>query len=233
MGKVKPLKLSKGTRVGSYRIDRPLGRGWEGEVYAVEEVPTAAERAMKLIARQVDVSTRVVVHTAWFFEQLASSGAVARYFHMGTWFLEDNEGLFFLVFERLHGKTLKDYIEDEQDAWTEQRALRMVRQVAEAIARVHALGYAVGDFDTGTNIVVTGDAADPRPIFCDLDPGAPDAPNTNFANDAEELLTLARWLAPKKQSSEMKGALDLLRDAAQSQVNRRTFGALIGKMSAW
>ncbi len=84
MGKVKSLKLAAGTRVGSYRIVGPLGRGWEGEVYAVQEVPTEAERAMKIIFRETIESTRHVTHVAWFFEQIATSRSVARYYHMSV-----------------------------------------------------------------------------------------------------------------------------------------------------
>lgn len=115
MGKVKSLRLAKGTRVGNYRIVKPLGRGWEGEVYAVEEVPTDAKRAMKLIGCDNVETARDVIHTAWFFEQLAPTGSVARYYHMGQWFLGDDEGLFYLVFEHLEGSILKEWVAEQRE----------------------------------------------------------------------------------------------------------------------
>jgi hypothetical protein len=56
------------------------------QVYAVREVPTDAPRAMKIVRHRPSDSVRDRVHTAWFFEQLATTGAVARYYHMGHWF---------------------------------------------------------------------------------------------------------------------------------------------------
>jgi hypothetical protein len=52
MGKVKSLRLKPGTRVDRYKIVETLGRGWEGEVYAVEEVPTTAKYSAPQIGDQ-------------------------------------------------------------------------------------------------------------------------------------------------------------------------------------
>jgi hypothetical protein len=53
MAKVKSLYLNKGTRIGNYEIIEAIGRGCEGEVYKVKEIPTDAVRAMKIY--QMDI----------------------------------------------------------------------------------------------------------------------------------------------------------------------------------
>lgn len=234
MGKVRSLKLSEGTRVGNYKIIRPLGLGWEGEVYAVQEVPTTAERAMKLFAHD-DTTARQVTHTAWFFEQVAPSGSVARYYHMGQCFLDDNEGLFYLVFERLKGAILRNHLANEKKrgSWNEKRALRLLRQITEAIGRVHELDYAVGDLHH-ENILVTGSANDPRPRFCDLKAGEPDHPNKDFANDVRELTHLAKVIlrgVPRTQTTDE--ATGMIRAATKRPKSPTTFASLAEQMAKW
>lgn len=234
MGKVKSLNLKPGTRIAGYRIVKPLGRGWEGEVYSAVEVPTDAARAIKIIARENLDSVRQVISTAWFFEQLASTRSVARYFHMGQWFLDDNEGLFFLVFEHLEGPTLADFLAEGRRRGThnELDAINLVRRVAAAIARVHEVGYAVGDFEDGSNIIISGPPHDRRPIFCDLDPGEPDRPNVDFRSDAKEMVTLAdRVFETLQPSAELTRVRKILQEAARKPRSQRTFAALLNDLA--
>ena len=77
-----------------------IGRGWEGEVYKVEEVPTEAKRALKLFRMDKKLkSVRRLVHFAWYYEQVRCTGHFPVYYHYGQWFLDDDDGCWFLVFE--------------------------------------------------------------------------------------------------------------------------------------
>jgi hypothetical protein len=55
MGKVKSLNLKPETRVDNYRVLGTIGRGWEGEVFEVEEVPSEARRAMKISTTEANL----------------------------------------------------------------------------------------------------------------------------------------------------------------------------------
>jgi hypothetical protein len=117
MARVKPIGLKPGARIGSYEVQESLGRGWEGEAFLVKEVPTDAFRVMKVIRHDPKKrnAVRDRIHTAWFFEQLSHTGIVARYYHMGQWFLDDDPGLFFFVFEHLAGQRLDRWLRTRPD----------------------------------------------------------------------------------------------------------------------
>jgi hypothetical protein len=108
MGKVKSHKLAAGTRVSSYKILREIGMGWEAEVYKVAEVPTEAERAMKIFRTGKLETIRYMAHVAWYFEQVRSTGHFPVYHHCGQWFFDDDNGCWFLVFEFIDGEALSN-----------------------------------------------------------------------------------------------------------------------------
>ena len=73
MSKIKSFSLKPNTRIGNYRIIENIGRGWEGEVYKVVEVPTDAVRALKLFRTDELDSIRHLVHIAWYYEQVRTT----------------------------------------------------------------------------------------------------------------------------------------------------------------
>lgn len=196
MGKVKSFNLPAGTRVGNYRVIEVVGRGWEGEVYKVAEVPTDSIRALKLFrANELD-SIRHLVHFAWYYEQLRTSGNVPIYYHWGQWFLDDDEGCWFLVFEFVQGESLKD------KPYTEE----LFFDVAIAMTNIHSLGYAVGDISMLTNITIRDDGT---PVFIDCNPGKPDHPNRDFRADClEELPAVAKAMFGSKVPVPVRALLE-------------------------
>jgi serine/threonine protein kinase len=207
MGKIKSFSLEPGTRIGNYKILEPLGRGWEGEVYEVEEVPTEARRALKILPKENFKSVRDIIHTAWFFEQLASTGSVARYYHMGQWFFQDDEGVYYLVFERLDGINLKEFLKHELD---QKKCASLFLQICQKLCSIHNEGYAVGDFSNGENIIVINKNC--TPIFCDLNSGKADRPNTNYKNDLEELGDLLKMFNYNFNEELYKKTRGLIKD---------------------
>lgn len=203
MGRVKSFKLAPGTRVGNYRIIETIGRGWEGEVYKVEEVPTDALRALKMFRTGELCSIRHLIHFAWYYEQLRATGSVPIYYHWGQWFLDDDNGCWFLVFEYVPGLTLKA-VEPTEDLFFE---------VVNAMARVHALEYAVGDISALTNVVIRDDG---KPVFIDCNPGTPEHPNSDFRADClDELPTVAKAMFGMKTPARVKSLLTALKGEAE------------------
>ena len=230
MSRVKSFNLSRGTRVGQYKILSKLGRGCEGEVYNVQEVPTEARRVMKIVRHSRGERIRDRIHTAWYFEQLATTGAVARYYHMGQWFFEDNEGVFYYVFEHLPGKNLQAWLEKHGRRISAQKALKIAAAVADALAKVHAKELAVGDFWQGDNIIVLDRGSKVK--ICDSNPGRADHPNEKFKNDIKEFRQLLRLIFDSNRSDPLfRKARRILDDGARQLPARKVLSHVHLKLS--
>jgi len=180
MARIKSFGLKQGERIGNYRVFEMIGRGWEGEVYKVAEVPTDAIRALKMFRSDELDSTRHLIHYAWYFEQLRVTGHFPIYYHYGQWFLDDDNGCWYLIFEYVSGRKLTEM----------QPTPEVFLSVVSAVANVHSLGFAVGDMRSPGNVIVTETG---RVVFVDCDPGKPDRPNQDYRRDCkEELPELAK-----------------------------------------
>lgn len=200
MNKVKSFNLSQGVRIGNYRVLENVGRGWEGEIYKVEEVPTEAIRALKLFRTDELDSVRHVIHFAWYYEKLRETNHFPIYHHYGQWFFDDNNGCWFLVFEFIDGEPL---CTPKLASETQFFAL------AKAVATVHSYGFAIGDFGDLTNVFVR--KSDKSVVFIDCEPGEPDYPNTNFCNDCtDELAGAAKTMFEDKPPASVVKLLEQL-----------------------
>lgn len=181
MGKIRSFGLKPGERIGNYRVIENIGRGWEGEVYKVAEVPTEAIRALKLFRTDELESVRHLVHFAWFYEQVRCTGHFPVYYHYGQWFFDDNNGCWFLVFEFIEGNSLNALL----PGYSQNDKEELFFKLASAVADVHEHGYAIGDFSTLDNVFL---AEERGIVFIDCNPGRPDYPNCNYGNDCREEL---------------------------------------------
>jgi hypothetical protein len=213
VGLIEPFGLIRGTRVGSYVVEKSLGRGWEAEVFLVREVPTEARRAMRLIRHEKNESVRNWIHRAWFFEQLAETNAVARYYHMGQWFFDDDEGAFYFIFEYLRGPSVKAWMDAKPNRSAADCGGVLVALV-KALREIHALGFALGDIGDGLNVIVMGSE---QVKACDCRPGRADRPNRDRRTDLVELSELAeRLFRPTMKSPTAKSMLRIIREAAKA-----------------
>lgn len=176
MERIRSFNLTRGARIGSYCILESIGRGCEGEVYKVIEVPTGALRALKLYRTIELESVGHLIHFAWFYEQVRPCGHFPIYYHYGQWFLEGDQGCWYLVFEFVQGTTLDKHMK----GLTRNQKVELFFELLEAVADVHKCGFAVGDFANLNNVILT-----PREqiVFTDCEPGSPGRPNRNFEAD--------------------------------------------------
>lgn len=191
-----PVRLEPGAVVGNYRIVRRLGRGWEATTYLAQEIPTGARRALRLIWEEDAEVTKRFVHRARFFERLAHTGAVARYHHMGAAFVDgDVRVLLYQVFEYVQGLELRDHLKSIAGSASERetQALALLAKIADTIARVHRENLALGDFDSGVNVILRRGSG--SPVFVDCEPGWPVSLNRYLAGDVLELRRLSALVA--------------------------------------
>ncbi len=205
MSKIKSFKLKRNDRVGSYRVIENLGRGWEGEVYKVQEVPTESKRALKIFRHDELTSVRHLSHFAWFYEQLQGTGHIPIYHHCGQWFLGDDNGCWYLVLEYIDGRPLKNVKGTES----------LFFQLAEAMSAVHEKGFAIGDIANLSNVFIR--KLTKSIVFVDCDPGKPDKPNKNYRNDCKDELQRAatNMFKGSKMPDSVKSFLKQLGDTSR------------------
>ena len=140
-----------GNSIGIYRILGKLGEGGMGEVYRARDTRLGREVALKVlhadVARDPDRIAR--------FEREAQSLAALNHPHIGTLFgMDQDGGRHFLVMELVEGETLEERL--ARGPLPSDEALRIVKQVAEALEAAHERGIIHRDLKPA-NVKVTPD----------------------------------------------------------------------------
>ncbi len=121
--------------VGRYRLGRMLGAGGMGQVWTADHPGLGREVAVKLL-RPGDASDELVAR----FE--TEIHALTELAHPHTVRVYDcgitDDGYWYYVMERLHGTTLTQAV--RAGAMSGRRAIRIARQIANALGEAHAAG---------------------------------------------------------------------------------------------
>jgi eukaryotic-like serine/threonine-protein kinase len=167
-----------GTIVGDrYLIERLLGEGGMGAVYLAQHRHMRKRVAVKVLHAEMSRLPEVVAR----FEREAMAAAHIEHPNVAaaTDFGKLADGSFFLVLEYIEGKSLRSAIvRGPLELW---RALHVVRQIAEALARSHALGIVHRDLKPENVMLVTRDG-DPNFVKV-LDFGIAKVPMGEFADE--------------------------------------------------
>src|SRR6266516_2895570 len=141
--------LTAGTKIGSYEIVEALGAGGMGEVYRARDTKLDREVSIKVLPELFVANPERVAR----FEREAKTLAALNHPHIGGIYgLEDADGVRALVLELVEGPTLADRI--AQGAIPLDEALRIAKQIAEALEAAHELGIIHRDLKPA-NIKVT------------------------------------------------------------------------------
>jgi len=127
-----------GTTVGDkYRIERLIGKGGMGAVYAAQNVAIGKRVALKFLSREA-AQNREAARRFQREAQAASlieSEHIVQVFDSGT----SADGLPFLVMEHLAGEDLRARLERERELAVPD-ALAIVSQILRPLTRAHAAG---------------------------------------------------------------------------------------------
>ena len=131
-----PASLIGTTLSGRYKIEKLLGEGGMGAVYQAEHTHMRKRLAVKVLHPEMSRLPEVVAR----FEREAMAAAHIDHPNVATAtdFGKLDDGSFFLVLEFVEGESLRDAI--ALGPLELGRSLRVLRQIAAALQRAHALG---------------------------------------------------------------------------------------------
>lgn len=136
-----------------YEIIKPLGAGWEGEVYLLRELTTGIERAAKFFFPQRNPSNRTIRYYAKKLHKLRHCPIVIQY-HTQETISYRREPVTFLVSEFVEGELLKDFVLRQRGKYlTLFRSLHLLHAITTGMEHIHALGEYHGDLHW-ENIIV-------------------------------------------------------------------------------
>ena len=143
------MALTQGTKLGPYEVHSPLGSGGMGEVYRARDTRLGRDVAIKVLPAHLssnpDLRQRM--------EREARAISSLNHPHICT--LHDvgsQDGVDFLVMERLEGETLADRL--HRGALPLDEALKIAIQIADALDKAHARGIVHRDLKPA-NIMLT------------------------------------------------------------------------------
>lgn len=142
-----------GTRIGSYRLTRPIGHGGMGAVFEAVHEGIGGRAAIKIL--RIDPAVRLDITKRFFDEARAANSiehpSIIRIFDAG----QTPEGLAYLAMEFLNGDTLAHRI-TRLGRLSVPEAIRLARQVASALSAVHERGVIHRDLKP-ENLMLVGD----------------------------------------------------------------------------
>jgi RIO-like serine/threonine protein kinase len=145
-GKTKRFDFPLGRSVaGKYVIERPLGSGWEGEVYAIIERNTGIRRAAKFYYPHRDPLGKAAIAYARKLDALRHCPILMQYHHQETAYVRKRK-VIVVISELVEGKKLSEFLLDQPDQRLSTfEAMHVLYNLTKGIAPIHARGEYHGD----------------------------------------------------------------------------------------
>jgi serine/threonine protein kinase len=159
---VTPLDVRIGSMIAGYRIDGLLGRGGMGVVYRAEHLRLHRPVALKLLAPEIAEDERF---RARFLRESELAASIDHPNIIPIYDAGEEQGLLFIAMRHVGGTDLRTLLR-ETGRLPPERALSIIRQIADALDHAHAHGLVHRDVKPG-NILVVSDPAD-HCYLCDF-----------------------------------------------------------------
>ena len=139
---------------GRYRIEALIGSGGMGAVYRAEHVHMRKAVAVKVLHKEMTAFPEVVAR----FEREAVAAGRIEHPHVvsASDFGQLEDGSFYLVLEFIEGQSLAKHVSKE-GALSPMRALRIARQIVEALQAAHGVGIVHRDLKPDNVMLVEKD----------------------------------------------------------------------------
>ena len=144
--KVKRFDFPSGRVVGSkYTIERPLGSGWEGEVYVITERATGIRRAAKFFYPHRDPMGKAAISYARKLDALRHCPILMQYHHQEVAYVSRRK-VTVVISELVEGQKLSEFLAQQpRHRLSSFEALHVLYTLAKGISPIHARGEYHGD----------------------------------------------------------------------------------------
>src|SRR5256714_14264040 len=133
------------TIAGKYVIERPLGSGWEGEVYVIVERATGIRRAAKFYYPHRDPMGKAAITYARKLDALRHCPILMQYHHQEIAYVKRRK-VTVVISELVEGQKLSEFLASQPDQRLSTfEALHVLYVLARGIAPIHARGEYHGD----------------------------------------------------------------------------------------
>jgi tRNA A-37 threonylcarbamoyl transferase component Bud32 len=145
-GKVKRFDFPPGRSVaGKYVIERPLGSGWEGEVYAIVERNTGIRRAAKFYYPNRDPVGKAAISYARKLDALRHCPILMQYHHQEIAYVERRK-VMVVISELVEGRKLSEFLQMQPEKRLSAfEAMHVLYVLAKGITPIHNRGEYHGD----------------------------------------------------------------------------------------
>src|SRR5438874_712567 len=153
-GRPRRFDLQPGRSVaGKYEIERPLGSGWEGEVYAIIERTTGIRRAAKFYYPHRDPTGKAAIAYARKLDALRHCPILMQYHHQEIAYVKKKKVLI-VISELVEGQKLSEFLLAQRNhVLSTFEALVVLYTLAKGITPIHARGEYHGDIHDD-NIII-------------------------------------------------------------------------------
>jgi tRNA A-37 threonylcarbamoyl transferase component Bud32 len=145
-GRVKRFDFPPGRVIaGKYQIERELGSGWEGEVYAIVERTTGIRRAAKFYYPHRDPTGKAAITYARKLDALRHCPILMQYHHQEVAYFKRKK-ITVVISELVEGRKLSEFLANQPGGRLSAfEALHVLYALAKGIAPIHARGEYHGD----------------------------------------------------------------------------------------
>jgi tRNA A-37 threonylcarbamoyl transferase component Bud32 len=210
-----PALLEPGALVGTYRIDRLLGRGGMGVVYLAHDMRLHRAVALKALPPHLFRDDRMRAR----LRQEARAAAALSHPAIATVFaLEEVGDQLFIASEYLEGQTLREVL--AAGPLAEARALEIARAIAAALQAAHDRGIVHRDLKP-ENIIITSNGLKVLDFgLAQFDVAAQDLASVTRLTDPGVMAGTPPYMAPEQ----------LLGQVTSARTDQFAFGVLLYEM---